>query len=381
MRWLQEPPSEDLRLFALAAAAVERNGGSPEMQVVAFRGFNVATVMIKNAAYSAKELAEVRDFLEARAFDLSYAPDVREDETNRFNVLRASQYYATYTALMASGAAESFFSEYPYDVRPPTDDHPFFGHYFKWAQVRQLAAELGRAWQPFGGAGYFVVIALLLIASLLAAVLIVLPIAVRGATAGKPVAVTATDLLYFAFLGFGFLLVEIPLLQMFILYLEQPAYATGLVLFFLLLFAGIGSRMSGLVRLPLGLAILVLVILAGPYVMRLIMEQTLGEPFPLRVAITGFMLLPVGVLMGIPFPAGIREMSAGLAAVGARGEERAIAWVWAVNGAASVVASILAALLALTFGFEWVLRIGALSYAGALVTEELRPARPQSPGP
>jgi hypothetical protein len=381
MRWLQEPPSEDLRLFALAAAAVERMGGDPRVQVIAFRGFNVGSVMIKNGAYTVKELAEVRDFLEERAFDLSYAPDVREDEANRFNVLPASHYYAAYTALMDSGEAETFFSEYPYDVRPPTDDRPFFGHYFKWAQARQLAAELGRAWQPFGGAGYFVVIAVLLIASLLAAILILLPVVVHASTAETPVAFRAGDLLYFAFLGFGFLLVEIPLLQLFILYLEQPAYATGLVLFFLLLFAGIGSRLSGLVRRQAGLAILALVILAGPHLMRPIIDQTLGAPFLMRVAITGFMLLPVGVLMGVPFPAGIRRLSAGLAAGGPGGEEAAIAWVWAVNGAASVVASILAALLALTFGFAAVLLIGALCYAGALVTAVWSPVRPRCPGP
>jgi hypothetical protein len=150
---------------------------------------------------------------------------------------------------------------------------------------------------------------------------------------------------------------------------------------FLLLFAGVGSRLGGLVRLRPGLAILALVALAEPYVMRAIINQTLGAPFPLRVAITGFMLLPVGVLMGIPFPAGIRRMGAALAHVRGSGEEGAIAWVWAVNGTASVVASILAALLALNFGFASVLLVGALCYAGALITEVLQPERPRSPGP
>jgi hypothetical protein len=82
--------------------------------------------------------------------------------------------------------------------------------------------------------------------------------------------------------------------------------------------------------------------------------------------------------MGIPFPSGIRSMTP------EQGEGQeieaqggSIPWVWAVNGAASVVGSILSALLALTFGFSWVLRLGAFCYAGAWITALAQPRGPR----
>jgi hypothetical protein len=379
-RWLQEPPSEDLRLFALALTALERTGGDPRMQLVAFRGFNMAAVMLKNGEYTASELSAIRDFLESRAFDLSYAPDVRPEETNRHNVLRESEYYETYSRLTKTSSQEAFFGAYEYDVSPPTDDRPFFGHYFKWRQAPQMIADFGRSWQPFGGAGYFVILAVLLLAVLLAGALILIPVALRGRGSSKAHAsFSLRDLLYFGFLGFGFLLVEIPLLQLFILYLEQPAYAAGMVLASLLLFSGIGSRLSPSIPLRRSLAVLVAAVLLIPSALHHVIDLTLGLPLAARMALTALMLAPVGLLMGVPFPARIRLMTmrGGGRARNPRAGE--IPWIWAINGAASVIASILAALLALTFGFALVLRIGAICYAGALLTEMSRLGQPRSP--
>ncbi|MEW6405902.1 MAG: hypothetical protein AB1649_29285, partial [Chloroflexota bacterium] len=260
--------------------------------------------------------------------------------------------------------------EYDYDVRPPTDDHPFFGHSLKWAQAPQVLAEFGKAWQPFGGAGYFVIVALLILAIILAAVLILLPVAIlkrpdRNAASPFPM----RNLLYFGLLGFAFLFVEIPLLQRFILYLGQPAYAFTAVLFSLLFFSGLGSRLSDRIPLRLSLPTLVTLILAAPLLLPRLFAWTLGLPLTIRLGLTALVLSPLGLLMGVPFPAGIRLMK--------REQDRnpesealggSVPWIWAVNGAASVVASILSALLALTFGFGWVLRLGAFCYAGAWIT-------------
>jgi hypothetical protein len=352
--------------------------------MVAFRGFNTATVLLKNGAFTPDELSAIRTFLAERAFDLTYAPDVQPEETNRYNILPESKYYQTYTTLLHAKPRETFYDDYDYDVRPPTDDHPFFGHYFKWAQTSQVLAEFGKAWQPFGGAGYFVVVALLLLAILLAVALILLPVAIwkranRNAASPFPL----RNLLYFGLLGFAFLFVEIPLLQRFILYLGYPAYAVTVVLFSLLFFSGWGSRWSDRIPLRLSLATLVVLILIAPLLLPRFFAWTLGLPLTIRLGLTALVLSPLGLLMGVPFPAGIRLMKR----VQARGvvlsdqstdpEDEAqggsIPWIWAVNGAASVIASILSALLALTFGFSWVLRLGALCYAGAWITVLARP--------
>jgi hypothetical protein len=374
-RWLQDPPSEDLRLFALAVTALEKNNGNPRTQIIAFRGFNTTTILLKNSAFTPDELSSIRAFLAERAFDLTYAPDIQSDETNLYNILPESKYYQTYVNLLNSNPRESFYDSYDYDVRPPTDDHPFFGHYFKWAQAPQVIAEFGRAWQPFGGAGYFVIVALLILAIILAAMLILLPVAILkrpNRSAASPFLLR--NLLYFGPLGFAFLFVEIPLLQRFILYLGHPAYAFTTVLFSLLFFSGLGSRWSDRIPLRPSLAGLVILILAMQLLLPRLFIWTLGLPLTLRLGLTALILSPLGVLMGVPFPAGIRSMKREQV-IGQDNDAQggSIPWVWAVNGASSVVASILSALLALTFGFSWVLRLGALCYAGAWITALARP--------
>jgi hypothetical protein len=368
-RWLQDPPSEDLRLFALAVTALEKEGADPRKQIVAFRGFNTATILLKNTSFTSDELSSIRSFLSERAFDLSYAPDILPEETNQYNILPESKYYESYVSLLNSNPREAFYENYQYDVRPPTDNHPFFGHYFKWTQAPQIIAEFGKAWQPFGGAGYFVIVALLLLAIILASMLIVLPVALwkranRSFVSPFPV----RNLIYFGLLGFAFLFVEIPLLQRFILYLGNPAFAFTTVLFSLLFFSGLGSRFSDRIPPRLSLALLVILIFATSLLLPYFFSWTLGLPLTIRLGLTALLLSPIGFLMGVPFPAGIRLMKQGqFARSGNEAQDGEVAWVWAVNGASSVVASILSALLALTFGFSWVLTLGALCYAGAWV--------------
>ncbi len=372
-RWLQTPPSESLRTFALVVAALERFGDSPEQQIVALRGYNTATFLIKRQPFRSWELKLVREFAAARAFDLIYAPDVSPEEVNRFNILSEPVYYQTFMNLLQARPRQSFYRSYTYDISPPTDDRPFFGHYFKWTQAPQVLAEFGKIWQPFGGAGYFVLLALLAVSVVLGAGLILLPVAIahrrerhahqKDAPAARP---AWQPLLYFALIGLAFLLVEIPLIQRFILYLGQPAYAMTAVLFSLLLFSGLGSRLSNALPARLALGLLVFFAICIPWLLPRLFSLTLGLPFSLRLAISILSLAPLGFLMGIPFPAGIRWLTRRYDQQ-TLNSQALVPWVWAANGTASVVASVLAALLALTFGYCWVLLAGALCYAGAWI--------------
>jgi len=374
-RWLQTPPSEELRAFALAATALERRGLDPRPRVVAFRGYNAATLLVKLEPFTEAELAQIRDFTASRSFDMIIAPGIQSQEVNRYNVLPQPVYSQAFQALLEARPRVAFYASYPYEVYPPTDDRPFFGHYFKWSQAWQVWAELGKTWQPFGGAGYFVVLGMLALAAAAAAGLILLPayVARRSYAAprsdGPPGRQSAAPyLLYFGWIGLGFLQVEIPLIQRFILYLGQPAYALTAVIFSLLLFSGLGSHWGSGWRLKRALGLLVLLLALAPFALPVFFEQTLGLPLWLRLTLTALVLAPLGFLMGIPFPEGIRWL------VGGQASPRVIPWAWAVNGACSVVSSALAALLALSFGFGWVLRLGALCYACAWLTAVVWPA-------
>lgn len=164
----------------------------------------------------------------------------------------------------------------------------------------------------------------------------------------------------FGFLGLAFMLVEIPLLQRFILFLGHPAYAMAGVLGALLLFSGLGSLLSARVPLRRALGGVVGVVVLYGLGMPLLSGPLLGLPFWARAAVTGLGLAPLGMAMGMPFPrllGALQEREPGL-----------VPWAWGVNGALSVVASVLAALMALSWGFRAVLIAGAAAYLGAGLT-------------
>jgi hypothetical protein len=378
-RWLQTPPSEETRLFALAVAALERRNIDPGAALVFFRGYNTATVLVQPAGFAPAEVQAIREWLAERSFDLIYAPGVRPDEVNRYNVLPSPVYYEVATELLSAADRAAWFDAFAFDVTSPTDDHPFFGHYFKWRQASLVLREAGQTWQPFGGAGYFVLLALLALATAAALAVILLPL-VGGRLAGKLKRTAAREtqqqksarvstLAYFGLIGLGFLLVEIPLAQHFILFLGQPVYGLTAVLFALLFFSGLGSWTSA--RLPHRATLTALIVLVAlyPALLSRLFDLFLGTSLGLRLVFAAVALAPLGLLLGVPFPRGIRWL-----------ETRApelIPWAWGVNGAASVVASVGAALLALSFGFSRVLIAGALCYGGALAVVVLQHQRQQ----
>jgi len=408
-RWLQLPPSEELRAAAIAVAALEQAGvRDPARQLVAFRSFQTMTLLVQQGEFTADELAAVRRFCEQRLFDLVALPGLTPGEANRYNVLRDDAYYRTFAQLL-SQERNSLLAGYAYNVTPATDDQPFFFHYFRWGQTPAILQSLGRTWQPFGGGGYLVLIALLVLALFASVVLIVAPLALRrrfkiskaanqqkNKSTNQQINESANQRIsestkqqsgklvigdlrfadlrfplfaYFACLGLGYLLVEIPLMQHFILFLGQPTYAFSTVLFALLVFSGLGSVVAGAGGgkgeegrgrgvLLLALAALVVLLLLYLVALPLVFRALLGQGLLVRLVVSIIALAPLGFLMGVPFPSGIALVN--------KIAPDLIPWVWGVNGCASVIASIGAALLAVSFGFSWVLLAAAASYAAAL---------------
>ena len=101
-------------------------------------------------------------------------------------------------------------------------------------------------------------------------------------------------------------------------------------------------------------------------VARWLLQATVGWPLGARLAVTVVLLAPLGVVMGMPFPMGMRW--AGLQAPGV------VPWLWGVNGVTSVMGSALGIALAIHVGFRAVLLIGAGVYglAGLLISRQVR---------
>ncbi|MGD2039565.1 MAG: hypothetical protein PVH11_01985 [Anaerolineae bacterium] len=352
-RWLQSPPSEFLRAGATAIKALEQlRVRDPAAHLVAIRGWQVGLLLIKNGPFTTAELSTVRRFSESQSLDLVALPGLTEEETNRFNELQEPSYFRAFQQLWTDPTAA--YRAQTYDVRPTTDDRPFFFHFFKWEQTQAILQQLGRTWQPWGGSGYFVVIALLAVALLASFMLILLPLVLSRHRLRGP---RGRVLVYFGLLGLGFLFIEIPLMQQFILFLGQPVYAFAAVAAAILFFSGVGSLLTPRLSTRWTMPVLVAAILAYPLVLPELIQATLGVPLSLRLLITGLSLAPLGILMGTPFPRGLAWLE--------QHHPNMIPWAWAINGCTSVLASVLAALLALSAGYSWVLIAAALAYAGA----------------
>lgn len=359
-RWLQQEPSEWLRIFALAVTALEEEGLNSTTNILALRGYNTGTIFVKNSPFKMTEIAKVRSFAENKAFDIVFMPTLREEEINRFNILPEPVYYQTFNNFLQADSREYFYRTYPYDVSPPTDDHPFFGHYFKWSQIGDVLGSIGTTWQPFGGAGYLVIIIIFIIALILSNGLILLPMIFRKRTG------SASRLgrlpIYFGLIGLAFMLVEMPLIQRFILYLDQPSFAMAAVLFSILLFSGIGSHYgSQKLTLPKALSSLVGLLIVYIFLLPRLLSLSLGLPLALRLLITIVLIAPVGFLMGIPFPAGLSQIRT-IKEQNPDAGDWMISYVWGVNGASSVIATILASLISLSCGFNLTFVAGTFCY-------------------
>ncbi len=450
VRWLQVPPSESLRAFAVAVEAVERTGGNAASSLVALRSYSQMLILARRGPFTPQEVDAVRAFAAARRFDLVAAPGLRAEEVNQYNVLPGGDFYAeTFNGLLAAEDRAAWLAAYPFDVAPPTDDRPFFEHYFRWRQAGEVLATAGHVWQPFGGAGYLVLLVLLAVATVAAAALVLLPLAGLRATRSGG-AHGRAPLLPFGLLGLAYLFVEIPLMQRFILFLGQPAISMATVLGTLLLFSGLGSLLSSRVRLGAALAALVALVVLYRLALPALSGPLLGLPLAARVLLTVVALGPLATLMGVPFPALLGRLRAHegdhgdhegdhAAAEGDHGDHEGdhganegdhggsplrlpallgrlrahegdhaaaegdhgaaegdhgdhegdhgdhegdygahagdhggsplrVSWAWGVNGALSVVASVLAALIGLAWGLGAVMGAGALAYLGVWAT-------------
>jgi len=358
-RWLQLPPSESLRASALAVTALEMMGvRNPEKRMVVIRSLQTSLLLVRKGDFTAQEIELVKRFCRERRFDLVYYPGMAPTEANRYNVLPEPSYYRAFQELL-SGDRARFYAAYPFDIAPPSDDRPFFFHFFKWSQAPAILQLYGKIWQPFGGSGYFVLVALLILALLASVALVLLPLAFRAHHAAplQPSPHWAV-FTYFALLGFGYIFIELPLMQRYILFLGQPTYSFAAVLGAILLFSGLGSLASP--RLPLRWALLALIalILLYPFLLPPFFRLFLARSLGVRLLASLLSLAPLGFLMGMPFPKGISligEIAPDL-----------IPWAWGVNGCASVSASILATMLAVSFGFNRVLVGAGLAYLGGL---------------
>ncbi len=262
---------------------------------------------------------------------------------------------------------EAFVSGYFYDLSPSRDDSPYFFDYFRLSRFREAAARGGdwtAEYHPEFPVGHMVLLSSITLISLLALVMILLPLRRidSGTMSGR---LRWSWFVWFGTLGVGFMFIEIALMQKLTIFLGHPAHALSVVLTGMLAFSGLGAHLSGKIRVIDGrvftrvvLGILVLGIAAALWLEPLL-NAMLGLPFAARVTVALLILAPFALLLGMPFPLGLRALE--------RSAPALVPWGWAVNGFLSVLSSMLATLIAMQTGFSFLLAAAALLYAAALL--------------
>ena len=393
-RWVRTPPRDELRVFEIARAALERKGLDPRPRLAMIRNYLTATVLACRRPLSAEAIGRLRTFCEDRGFDICYLPGGRESEANRFHILDRPYYFEGTRALLGP-ERDDFLRRYIYDLSPTTDDKPYYFHFFRWRALPVLVRQLGGQTPAFLEVGYLMLVAALIQALALSIIFILMPLApgipalrtlspqderaIRR-TPGKPalrVAGKSATFGYFLLIGVGFMLLEMAFLQKLILHLANPIYSAAVVISGFLVFAGIGSHVSRIWRAPPGrvaahaagavvCAALVYAWLLDPW-----LSLTQGQAAWARFMVAVATIAPPAIAMGHMFPCALRQ-------IGLTGPTL-VPWAWAVNGCASVIATVAAPLLAMRIGFSNVVLIAAGCYgiAGLLTrywrTPEIAP--------
>jgi len=276
---------------------------------------------------------------------------------------------------VAAGTDREFQAAYPYRIDPVSDDSPFFFNFHRLKSLFTFATGRQDAGKAYLGAigqdpvGLLLLATALFESAVLVALLVVLPLVLsrrtrlprprRGAVFG-----------YFLGLGVGFLFLEIACMQRMSLYLGHPTRSITVVLFTFLLFSGLGSWVADRLRSPVAakVALAAILVLVALYALFLddVLDRTLGESTARRIGIAVALLALPSFFMGMPFPRGLLRLQGDQAPF--------LPWAFAINGGASVVASVAAIFLAMAGGFTTVFWLAFVAYLVSFLAASRMPA-------
>jgi Spermine/spermidine synthase domain len=338
---------EALKITVLTLQSLQQRGvAHPENNVVVILGHDQfagipGTVLSQLQPFTAAQLAQIRALAAQRGDSIAFAP--------------GGPYQKEWVGLHQSSSLHAFCSTYRLDVCAPTDDKPFF---FNMRRLTDIA-------QPMP-AGYHYTIDPFLLLGVTVGILVLLTLLAFGLPLGltrgrdRP---PQSSLVYFGAIGLGFLTLEIALIQRFVLFLGFPTYALSVVLFALLIFTGLGALLSSRWRSPrraLSIALAVTCGLIGlsAYLLQPLLRELITLPFSARVAVTIALLAPLGVLLGMAMPIGLRRLS--------ELHPAGVAWAWGINGITSVLGSAVGIFVAINWGYAVTTLVALACYLVAL---------------
>lgn len=359
-------PAETQRLVSLARAALLDNGvRTPERHIVLLANQraerppswgNMGLLLVSRRPYPEDELRRIEHLAADMQFEVELMPG-RKPATPLLETLATGR------------GLDELRDSQTLNYEAPTDNSPFFFNMLQlrhWTTLRRAAG-----YSSINYKAVEILMDLLLGVASATLACIVAPLLL----ARHRISSAAWPLLgYFAAIGTGFMLIEISMMQRLIIFIGQPVYALSVILFALLLAAGVGSALSGRVpdrRLGAGAAAALLMVLAGLTCAGLLLPWLLGAyaaaETPVRLAASAGLLALMGLGMGTAFPLGMRIALASQPGIAP--------WLWGINGATSVLASVLAVVVAMAIGISVSYWGGVACYGVALLMLRLTDRR------
>jgi hypothetical protein len=354
-RWYaREDPAQMYRLTSLARSALESLGvQNPRAHMIIVRSVpkavGIGTLLVSRVPFSAQDVDTIRSVARTMRFDVVLSPWSALDPRFAF--------------IASGGGPHPARQALPLNTAAPTDDSPFF---FQMLQLRDVFNWnlWTREFQAISADAVFILGMLLIAVFGLTLAAIIVPLLLttrRGALWGS-----SPLFVFFGSIGLGFLLVEISQLERLVIFLGHPTYSLSVVLFTLLLSSGLGSYLTPTLNRPDWMTSAILRLILLPCVVFLfgmltpsILASLQGAATPVRIAAALGILFPLGIFMGAAFPLGMGVASARFASV--------TPWLWGINGAASVCASVLAVAIAVSAGISVSFWTGCACYVVALI--------------
>ena len=342
--------SETSRLLALAVAALHDRGvRRPADHLIMVARAPVATLMVSTEPFTAEDRDRISRVAAERDFSVMVSPWTPPADRWLAGIVRS----ASPSELAAATANDMF------DFSPPTDERPFFFNTLRPASFYQINNVPAAGVIAGNLRATFTLVLLFLIAIVLVAAIIVYPLA-RSGLPSMDARSFAHSIVYFALIGLGYMLIQIPFLQRFSVYLGHPTYTFAVILFSMIFFTGVGSFLSDRFPLDRHPWVLKLPIVVGASVFLLtfaiqpLMDRTIQLELAARSLIVLACTAPVSVLLGFCFPVGMTLVN--------RLSPNAAAWMWGVNGACGVLASIVAVGISMWLGINTNLMIAGTLY-------------------
>lgn len=360
-RRLHLPASDIIRLWGTAFEGLRGIGlPNPEQHIHLLRNWDTFALIV-----SIKPLPDntsLKRFVRDMNFDWVFGEGIGFEAVNRYNQFDGAVYHQAIMHLAQayqSGKEDTYYRDSLLDVAPQSDSRPFPNRFLKWSRLKDLYRTTGSRFYALFVSGEIVVSLVFLEALLLSALLLIAPLhflSKRGAR------LSGRKMIFFFAVGVGFMCTELYFIKTFILLFGDPIISFTIVLTGLLVFSGVGGFCSQwigkrFVGHILGALVALLVLLF--WVIDDLTVRILGLPIPYTYLSVLLLLLPPGILVGLPFTLGMRHLLK-------TPVERAYAW--AVNGCASVLAAIASAQIALNAGVPMIIACAIVAYALALLS-------------